>query len=204
MRIAVAAGALLATTFLTAVTPARANVTYFVYTGQSNAQTQIDINHTSSWNFSVGATPFDLGGGNFTLKEGPKTDQNIMLTLYPGIDATGVPVAQVNLTNTQFDALFGGGNTQTFTEVPIHFAAPVTLAANSQYHLALSAPLAPDSQDEAYFIKGYDGFTIKTPGGATPPDVTIQTPEPASMAVLAVGLVGLLSARRRASAALPA
>lgn len=182
--------------------PAGADVAYFVYTGQSNAQTQIDIGHTSSWNFTTGGTPFTLGGGNFTLKEGPQTVANIALSLYLGIDQNGSFVTKLDLTNAQFDALFvppvtnPAQDTQSFTLVPFHFAVPQVLAANSQYYLALTS-MAEDQQSAAYFIKGYDSFTIQTPGGATPPDVLLETPEPASIGVLAVGLIGLASARHR-------
>lgn len=193
------------TTFLTASILAMGSAhatTFYVFTGQSNAQTQVDVNHTSTWNFTTGNSPFDLGGGDFTLKEGPNTTANIILTLYLGLDGSGTQVAQLDLTNAQFDALFAPpitnpvANTQSFTLVPLHFASPYTLAANSEYHLALTS-IAPDTQSLAYFIKGYDSFTIQTPGGETPPDVVLATPEPASIMLLAAGLAGLATVRRR-------
>ncbi len=199
MRYGAIVGTLIASIAVTTV-PAHAD-TYYVYTGQSNAQTQIDVNHTSSWTFTTGNVPYALGGGNFTLKEGPQTTANITLSLYQGSSAAGTLVSQISLTNTQFDALYAppvtnpAQNTQSFTLVPIHFAAPFTLAANSQYFLALTST-AVDSQSRAYFIKGYDTFSITTPDGQpTPPDV--QIPEPAATGLLMVGLAGLAAARRQ-------
>ena len=201
MRIGAMCGTFLGVAVALSSTAALAD-TYYVYTGQSNAQTQIDVNHTSSWSFLTGNVPFELGGGNFTLKEGPQTVANIKLSLYLGTSAVGSPVAEIDLTNAQFDALYvppitvPGSNTQSFTLVPIYFAAPYTLLANSQYFMALTST-AVDSQSRAYFIKGFDTFTIQTPGGNPPP---VSTPEPGSLGVLGLAMAGLAAWRRRSQA----
>lgn len=144
-------------------------VTYFLYTGQTNAQTQIDINHTTTWLFTAGSD-YDLGGGYFEMKDGPQTTADILLTLTNLTTAT--QIAQVSYTNGDFDTQHGG-NPQSFDTVPFLFGfpgspLPVTLTNGDNYRVDLTSP-APDQQAKAYFIKGSDSVSIKDPSGNPPP-----------------------------------
>ena len=42
---------------------------YYLETGHTGAQTQIDTNHTTSWSFNA-TWGWTLGGGNFVMKDG--------------------------------------------------------------------------------------------------------------------------------------
>lgn len=189
-----------------AATPAKA-VIYYITTGQQGAQTQIDQNHTSAWIIQPGAG-FDLGGGNFEMKEGPSTVADIMLSLYLGSDASGQLLAQVFYTRDEFCAAHGG-NCQTFASTPFHFDTdpntpgnqPFTLLAGNTYFAALTSSAAPDQQNAAYFIKGLSDAVIQGPDGEPPPggddgDPT-PIPEPGTLALLGAGLLGVAAFRRR-------
>src|SRR5207249_447980 len=74
-----------------------AQSTYYLWTGQTAAQTQIDSFHTSSWYIHVLNGPVPMGGGNFTMKAGSSATANVTLTLYQGSSTAGSIVASVTL-----------------------------------------------------------------------------------------------------------
>jgi len=181
---------------------AHANPSVYLFTGQSGAQTQIDVNHTTEWTVSF-SSDLDLLGGELDMKDGSQTGSdgvlgNLYLTVYEG----ATQVAQRVMTNTEFvtahvsnDQSFNGPGEYT----PVLFDTPVTLLAGHSYTIDLTSPEI-DAQSHAYFIKGFDtafiGDTQGTPivGGEVAP-VT----EPESIALFAAGLAGIAVSRRRGS-----
>ena len=79
----------------------------YITTGQTGAQTQIDVNHTSTWTFTP-ASNTTLSGGYFTMKDGSATTADVTLSLYAGPTAslyagptaTGAPLATITLDHT--------------------------------------------------------------------------------------------------------
>lgn len=172
---------------------------YYLATGQTGAQTQIDVNHTSSWLMTPNSI-FDLGGGLFTMKDGSSTSATITLSLYQGISASGSLLGSLNLTHTNFCAQVG--NCGQFDSHPFSFGVPISLVPGTTYFAALTSSAA-DVQSQAYFIKN-DSFFISDQNGSQilpqpvtfgPPTAT-PTPEPGSLALLGIGL-GLVLASSR-------
>lgn len=182
-----------------------APVLYFLRTGQSGAQTQIDATHSTTWAFSTGAAGFSLGGGEFEMKTGRNTAASISLTIYGGSDASGPPLSAISLTASGFCGLHGG-NCQSYANVPFHFATGAEYAfhPNSRYFIALTST-APDTQSLAYFIKGAPNSAITDAGGTVPDglvfDGSSSIGEPTGLLLLGVALAALGLARRAPSVA---
>ena len=69
--------------WLSTASDAFAQSTYYLWTGQSGAQTQIDVDHKSSWYITVASgSSFTFGGGKFTIKKGSSASDTISLELY--------------------------------------------------------------------------------------------------------------------------
>lgn len=131
---------------------ARAANTYFLYTGQTGAQTQIDnAPHTSSWYIKVTGS-FAFGGGKFLLKTNNAT-ANVVLRLYQGVDTNGTLLETVQHTPSEV----GGAD---YTETVFNFSSVRTLAAGN-YFVTLTSATADNKQ---YFIKGADQALISTDG----------------------------------------
>jgi hypothetical protein len=173
---------------------------FMVVTGQQGAQTQIDIDHssTSSSPLFPSFSPefdWDLGGGKFEMKDGPHTALAIALELWEGPVDSGTLIAQKLFGNDAAFCAAHPGNCQSFNGVDFLFGTPVTLQAFHTY-TAILRSTAPDAQDDAYFIKGPEHLFILDATG-TPLQGTPQlpTPEPGTRAMLAGGgalLIGRL------------
>ena len=164
---------------------------YYLYitTTIAGANTQIDVNHTSSWTFTP-TSNWRLGGGIFVIKNGPKTEQNIDLTLAPPEPGGNISLTPVG--NSYISSTFG-------------FSSGILLTAGTAYTLTLHSATG-DAGDVQYFFKGNgQEFGFKdlagnvttdynnTNYGGAPP---IFTPEPGTW-MLAAGGLGLVVASRR-------
>lgn len=172
---------------------------YYVTTGQSHANTQIDVSHSSTWLLELDAgSGLELGGGDFTIKRGQHTALPITLSLYEGTDASGLLVDRVSV--------LPAAVTQAYGLVHFGFAAPVVLEGGvdgASYFLALTSTTA-DAGSRQYFIKGEEA-TVLGFGGASGLRAEVASgqatvPEPVSSGLLGAALLGLgLAWRRRAS-----
>lgn len=146
-----------------ALAHAQALVPYYVYTGQTGAQTQVDVNHKSSFTISA-ANDIDFYGGSFVMKAGSSASTPITLTLYDSAAKTNV-LSSVTLTTSQFCAVHGG-NCSSYDVTKFDLPSPVRLSAGRAYYAELTSR-APDTQSLAYFIKGGNSCYIATANGAT-------------------------------------
>jgi hypothetical protein len=170
--------------------------TYYLTTGQTGAQTQIDLNHTATWSFTA-TSSWLLGGGNFTMKDGSNSTANVVFSVYNGTDTTGSLLGRVDYTNSQFCSDQIGNNCQSFGSTPFHFATSVNITSNLNYFIELTST-AVDAQSDAYFIKGVPASTIVDSQN----NVLAQSlgnaniPEPASLALIGTGLIAMCLTRK--------
>ena len=127
--------------------------TGYVTTGQTGAQTQIDMFHSSKFTITPTAATTILGG-NFTMKNGSSTvaaGHKVEFILWNSTRT--VKLGSVLYTAEEFCTAHGG-NCGTFAPTLFTFSSPVSLVAGQTYYAELTSPDAEDRQSEAYFIKG--------------------------------------------------
>src|SRR5687767_575412 len=149
---------------------------YTIYTGQTGAQTQLDINHYSAWYISVKSGTVSLGGGNFQMKKGSASSAVVTLTVYRG-GPGGTVLASVSQPASAFTGNFG---TVLFT-----LSSPVSLNVGT-YYAALTSS-ANDVQSEAFFIKQPDSAILSLDGTTSipPTTATISAAAPGASLTLA-------------------
>lgn len=125
---------------------------YYLYTGQTGSQTQIDINHSKSWTFTA-PSALVFAGGYFTIKRGPSTTATVTLSLYQGTDNTGTLLKSKTLSPSDV--------TGSFTLTEFTFSSPETLVMGLSYYAELTSA-AVDQQAKAYFIKAPPSDTCIT------------------------------------------
>ena len=174
---------------------------YYLATGHTGAQTQIDVNHTSKWIMKLNSN-FDFAGGLFVMKDGSNSTANISLAIYQGLNANGTQLALLTLTHSLFcSAPVYTGNCGSFGVHQFAFPTPISLTGGMTYYVELTSG-AVDAQSQAYFIKN-DSFFIADLNGTpiTPEPVTFippaSVPEPQSVALLGIGLTCLAILRRK-------
>lgn len=173
-------------------TVCQATPIYYLATGQTGAQTQIDVSHSSSWVMTPN-TAFAFGGGLFTMKQGQSTVAPVTLALFQGTSAAGSLLATATLTATNFCAQVANCGQYAYHA----FTMSVSLQAGVSYFAQLTSP-ADNTQSLAYFIKN-DSFFISDQNGTAivPQPVTFGTqtvtpmPEPGSALLVLLGLAML-------------
>lgn len=180
-------------------TVGQAATIYYLATGQTGGQTQIDVNHTSSWLMTPN-TDFQFAGGLFTMKDGQTTASAITLSLYQGLDSSGTLLGSTVLSTPTFCASVSNCGQYNYHE--FDFTTPFTLSTGATYYLALTS-VAPDVQSQAYFIKNDSFFISDQVGNAIQPQpVTFGTPsaatvpEPESIWLTALGAGCLFGTQR--------
>lgn len=170
----------------------------YLATDQTGANTTIDNVHTSSWAFTPNQD-FTFGGGLFQMKAGGSVVDDIFLTIYQGVDATGTQLGQVDLTPAAFCAEVS--NCGNYDVHDFFFVSAILLTDGTAYYVALTsnAPTVPQSQD--YFIKPgttfFMGDTNGNPAVPQPIGGAGVVPEPATFALMGGGLIALGLFRRR-------
>ena len=187
-----------------------AGTIYYVYSSQSGAQTQEDVNHTTVW-YAPGITPpansgslhfkdvplddfdptFDwsLGGFILDMKSGG-TNVDAVLTLWDG-SIGGTPVTSVSVPGTSFS--------HSFALVDFTFSNAVTMEMGHQYIATLTS--AANTTD-GYFIKPDSSLILNQLNGTGPQAGGIvansaAVPEPGTVVLMATGVAGLLMALRK-------
>lgn len=146
-----------------ACTAAAQAADYYVVTGQTGAQTQIDTNHTSSFTIKTTGLGVQFFGGKFTMKAGSATTSTVKFSLYDSLAPGAIPLAVKEFSYSAFCSQHGGTCTQ-FASTTFAFSTPVSLAAGRSYYGKLTS-VANDVQSQAYFIKGGEGCFIALPDG---------------------------------------
>ncbi len=184
--------------------PVAADETYFVTTGHTGAQVQVDINHTQHWTYTMSGN-VRVSGGLFTMKRGPKTFEDITFDIIEGTFehfGSATPLLSVTLPPSAF--------TQQFDWVPFP-ASPFDLSSGVTYTGVLHSS-ATDPQAAAYFIKASQSVSFVDEEGNPPPpgdspepppgngegQVLASVPEPAGILLWSLmGLVGMTAGWRR-------
>lgn len=134
-------------------TAASAQAAYSLWTGQTGAQTQIDVNHTSSWYITVNSGTVLFGGGQFTIKRGSATTASITLKLYAGSAAGSLLASKTVLPS---------GVGSSYANVDFSFATPLSLGPGTYFASVTSSAI--DTASQQYFIKGGAGALISLDG----------------------------------------
>src|SRR5579859_7376588 len=157
--------------------------TYYLATGQTGAQTQIDTAHTSTWLFTPN-TDFSFGGGLFDMKAGQSVVDDLVISIYQGTDATGTLLDSLTLTSTVFCGQVANCGQYNYHQFFLPTAVPLT--TGTSYFVALTSQ-APNTQSLAYFIKSDTFFVsdananpivpspIGTPTGSPVPEPSTLT-----------------------------
>lgn len=183
---------------------------WYISTYITTAQTQIDTNHLSSWIITAN-TNVNIWGGNFVMKDGPKTDASLTFSLYFGaltptdlFSATNAGSLITNVVLSNADFKIQNPNDQQYNPVIFQFTdnlgsnTPVTLSNGVTYTAALTSA-ALDKASYQYFIKGGDALlaTTNNPPIVNTNDIS-NIPEPSTYMLIGLGaLLLLISYKRR-------
>ena len=163
---------------------------YFIKTGQTGAQTQIDIApHTSTWALTPTAN-WSLAGGIFEMKAGSNATASVYLSIYQGVDLNGTLLSTATLSNATFCGQVS--NCGSYGPHTFSFAAPIALTASVAYFIALQST-APDVQSQAYFIKSGNQTIVDEFGNVITNPSAVEVPEPGSVALAAGAMLVLVA-----------
>lgn len=119
--------------------PAAAQTASYVYTGQTGAQTQIDVKHTATWSINVASgTTLLFGGAKLTMKRGSATTATATFACWAGTSASGAPLASTTLQPSSF--------TGSYQQVTFAFSPALTMTPGNYFCSITST--APDTQSQ--------------------------------------------------------
>lgn len=180
-----------------------AHAAFFVTTGQTGAQVQVDVNHTQYWTITPEIS-VAIDGARFDMKKGPNSSQDVYFSLIQGTindwnSGTYQLIKQSILTKNDFS--------QQFNYKDFLFDSPTTLATNLAYTGILwsradNGQTNPnDRQNSAYFVK--DSFSVvdagsnQTSSQTTSQNTSNAVPEPPTLTLWIVGLLSINLYRSR-------